>query len=143
MEVVPRKRRPYSTLEKIEMKKTLVALAAVSAVAAFAQTTDGKPGVQIQGLFSGGYQANSWKGVRVSGIDQNGSGTSSIHFRGLEDLGGGTSAYWHFENDFSFMNTAANSGVLPTYSASTAAALTPGGNATLVKTAERYSNRSL
>jgi predicted porin len=126
MEVVPRKRRPYSTLEKIEMKKTLVALAAFSAVAAFAQTTDGKPGIQITGLFSGGYQANSFKGVRVSGIDQNGSGTSSIHFRGLEDLGGGTTAYWHFENDFSFMNTNANAGVLPAYSFSNAIAQVPG-----------------
>ena len=39
MEVVPRKRRPYSTLEKLEMKKTLVALAALASVSAFAQST--------------------------------------------------------------------------------------------------------
>jgi len=117
------------------MKKTLVALAAVSAVAAFAQTTDGKPGVQIQGLFSGGYQANSWKGVRVSGIDQNGSGTSQVNIRVLEDLGGGMSAYGRLENDFSFMNNATNQGVLPTYAASSAAGLTPGVTSTVQKTA--------
>jgi predicted porin len=116
------------------MKKTLVALAAVSAVAAFAQTTDGKPGVQIQGLFSGGYQANSWKGVRVSGIDQNGSGTSQVNIRVLEDLGGGMSAYGRLENDFSFMNNATNQGVIPTYAASSAVALTPGASSTLQKT---------
>jgi len=121
-------------LEKIEMKKTLVALAAVSAVAAFAQTTDGKPGVQINGLFSGGFQANSWKGVRVSGFDQNGSGTSQVNIRVLEDLGGGMSAYGRLENDFSFMNNATNQGIVPNYSASTAAALTPGASSTLQKT---------
>jgi predicted porin len=100
------------------MKKTLVALAAVSAVAAFAQTTDGKPGVQIQGLFSGGYQANSYNGVKFSGIDQNGSGTTQVNIRVLEDLGGGMSAYGRLENDFSVMANAANQGVLPTYAAS-------------------------
>jgi len=126
MEVVPQKRRPFSTLEKIEMKKTLVALAAVSAVAAFAQTTDGKPGFQVQGLFSGGYQANSWAGVKVSGIDQNATGTSQINFRGLEDLGGGNAAYFRIENDISFMNNAQNTGVLPTYASSTATTVLPG-----------------
>lgn len=103
-------------------------MAAFTAVAAFAQTTDGKPGVQIQGLFSGGYQANSWKGVRVSGFDQNGSGTSQVNIRVLEDLGGGMSAYGRLENDFSFMNNATNGGVLPTYAWNTAAtqtAITP------------------
>jgi predicted porin len=121
-------------LEKIEMKKTLVALAAVSAVAAFAQTTDGKPGVQIQGLFSGGYQANSWKGVRVSGFDQNGSGTSQVNIRVLEDLGGGMSAYGRLENDFSFMNNATNQGVLPTYAASSTEVLVPGVKSSVQKT---------
>ena len=97
------------------MKKTLVALAAVSAVAAFAQTTDGKPGVQIQGLFSAGYQANSYNGVKVNGFDQNGSGTTQVNIRVLEDLGGGMAAYGRLENDFSVMSNAANQGVLPTY----------------------------
>ena len=98
-----------------------VALAAFSAVAAFAQTTDGKPGIQIQGNFNGGYQANSYKGVKVNGIDQNGAGTSSIHFRGLEDLGGGNAAYFHFENDIILMNNATNTGVVPAYGAASTA----------------------
>ena len=100
------------------MKKTLVALAAVSAVAAFAQTTDGKPGVQIQGLFSAGYQANSYNGAKVNGFDQNGSGTTAVNIRVLEDLGGGMSVYGRLENDFSVMSNAANQGILPTYAAS-------------------------
>jgi len=48
-------------MEKFERKKTLVALATLSAVAAFAQTTDGKPGVQIQGLFSGDINLTAFK----------------------------------------------------------------------------------
>jgi len=106
------------------MKKTLVALAAVSAVAAFAQTTDGKPGVQINGNFNGGYQANSWKGVKVSGFDQNGAGTSQVNIRALEDLGGGMSAYIRVENDLSIMNNATNTGVLPSYASATATTAT-------------------
>jgi predicted porin len=116
------------------MKKTLVAIAALTAIAASAQTTTGKPGVEIQGNFNGGYQANSYNGVSVKGIDQNGAGTTQINIRGLEDLGGGMSAYFRVENDLSIMNNATNQGVLPAYSASSAVALTPGANSTLQKT---------
>ena len=78
----------------------------------------------MNGLFSGGYRANSYKGVRVNGIDQNSTGTSQINFRGLEDLGGGNAGYFRIESDISFMNRDANRGILPTYAAkdSTAAA---------------------
>jgi len=116
------------------MKKSLVALAALAATSVFAQTTTGKPGVEIQGNFNAGYQANSYKGVSVKGIDQNGSGTTQINIRGLEDLGGGMAGYFRVENDVNIMNNAANQGVLPTYAASTAAALTPGANSTVQKT---------
>jgi len=102
------------------MKKTLVALAALASVSAFAQTTTGQPGFEIQVNFNGGYQANSYKGVKVKGIDQNGAGTTAINIRGLEDLGGGNSAYFRVENDLSIMNNATNAGVLPTYANSTA-----------------------
>jgi len=102
------------------MKKTLVAIAALTAIAASAQTTTGKPGVEIQGNFNAGYQANSWKGVSVKGIDQNGSGTTQINIRGLEDLGGGMAAYFRVENDLSIMNNAANQGILPAYGNATA-----------------------
>lgn len=101
---------------------TLVALAALTAIAASAQTTTGKPGVEIQGNFNAGYQANSYKGVSVKGIDQNGAGTTAINIRGLEDLGGGMAAYFRVENDPSIMNNAANTGVLPAYANNTAVA---------------------
>ena len=84
----------------------------------------------MNGLFSGGYQANSWKGVRVNGIDQNGTGTSQINFRGLEDLGGGNAGYFRIESDISFMNRDANRGILPTYAANNSTA----GSTTLLKT---------
>ena len=115
------------------MKKTLVAMAALTAVAAFAQTTDGKPGVQIQGNFNGGYQANSYKGVKVSGFDQNGAGTSQINIRVLEDLGGGMAAYARVENDMSIMNNATNQGIIPGYSAPNTTA--PGVGSLMVTTA--------
>ena len=91
-------------------------------MSAFAQTTTGKPGVEIQGNFNGGYQANSYKGVSVKGIDQNGAGTTAINIRGLEDLGGGMAAYFRVENDLSIMNNVFNQGVLPTYANNTAVA---------------------
>jgi len=109
-------------------------LAAFSAVAAFAQTTDGKPGFQVNGLFSGGYQANSWSGVKVNGIDQNATGTTQINFRGLEDLGGGNAGYFRVESDISFMNNAANTGVLPAYSTTSSTAVAAAGSTSLVKT---------
>lgn len=97
-------------------------MAALAATAAFAQTTTGKPGVEIQGNFNGGYQANSYKGVSVKGIDQNGAGTTAINIRGLEDMGGGMAAYFRVENDLSIMNNAFNGGVLPAYAATNSTA---------------------
>ena len=94
----------------------------MAAIAASAQTTTGKPGVEIQGNFNAGYQANSYKGVSVKGFDQNGAGTTQLNIRGLEDLGGGMSAYFRIENDLSIMNNATNQGVLPAYANNTAVA---------------------
>jgi len=93
MEVVPRKRRPYSTLEKIEMKKTLVALAAVSAVSAFAQ-------VSITGLVDMGINRTDNKGMVVNtSAAPNGSATSNFTFLVSEDLGGGLKADARWEID--------------------------------------------
>jgi len=85
MEVVPRKRRPYSTLEKLEMKKTLVALAALASVSAFAQSS-----ITIDGYIDRGYtstnntnDAKDFKGVSSS------AGTTTIGIKGVEDLGSG------------------------------------------------------
>jgi len=96
-------------LENFEMKKTLVALAAFAAASSYA-------GVTIDGLFDAGYQSNSYQGVRVSGIEGNGAGTSQIHFRGVEDLGGGLSSIFNLGTDFSAVSNAANAGAAATTS---------------------------
>ena len=85
MEVVPRKRRPYSTLEKLEMKKTLVALAAFSAVSAFAQST-----VTISGSINYGVQRSGATGVQTLGAVK--GDRNNLSFDVSEDMGGGTSA---------------------------------------------------
>jgi len=88
MEVVPRKRRPYSTLEKIEMKKTLVAIAALAAIGAQAQTA-----VSIIGYFDRGYvmtnNTNDAKDAKAIGSN---AGTTAIKFQLIEDLGAGMKA---------------------------------------------------
>jgi len=85
------------------METTLVAFAAFAAVSSYA-------GVTIDGLFDAGYQSNSLQGVRVSGIEGNGAGTSQFNLRGTEDLGGGLSSSFHLETDFSSVSNAANTG---------------------------------
>jgi len=72
-------------LEKIEMKKTLVALAALASVSAFAQSS-----VTIDGYIDRGYtttnntnDAKDFKGVSSS------AGTTTIGIKGVEDLGSG------------------------------------------------------
>jgi len=102
------------------METTLVAFAAFAAVSSYA-------GVTIDGLFDAGYQSNTLQGVRVSGIEGNGAGTSQLNFRGTEDLGGGLAASFHLETDFSTMNDAANAGVPVTTSAGSVATQGNGG----------------
>lgn len=67
--------------------------------------------VSIDGNFNAGYQANSYKGVKLKGFDQNGAGTSQINIRGTEDMGGGNAAYFRVETDLSIMRNDANQGV--------------------------------
>jgi predicted porin len=93
---------PCLTLEKLAMKKTLIALAALAATGAFAQSS-----VQIDGVMDAGFQSIDYKGTRVNGIANNGSSTSQINFRGSEDLGGGLKANFRVETDW---NTVSNSG---------------------------------
>jgi len=97
MEVVPRKRRPYSTLEKLEMKKTLVALAAVSAVSAFAQST-----VVIDGYMDRGYLAlsNSNSTLNFKSVASN-SGTTTLGVKYYEELGGGLKIGGQLNTDWS------------------------------------------
>ena len=94
---------PYLTLEKLAMKKSLIALAVLAASgASFAQSS-----VQIDGIMDAGFVSNDHKGNRVNGIGNNGSSTSQINFRGTEDLGGGLKANFRVETDW---NTVSNSG---------------------------------
>jgi len=87
------------------MKKTLVALAALAATGAFAQSS-----VQIDGNFDGGLVNYNYAGTKATGIDKNITATSQINFRGTNDLGGGMSAFWHVETDLSPVNGLDNQG---------------------------------
>jgi len=87
------------------MKKTLIALAAVAATGAFAQSS-----VQIDGVMDAGYQAINYKGGKVNGIGNNGSATSQINFRGTEDLGGGLKANFRVETDWNTVSNKGNTG---------------------------------
>jgi len=100
------------------MKKTLVALAALAATSAFAQST-----VQIDGIFDVGYMSIDYKGTNsnVKGFNGNGSSTSQINIRGTEDIGGGLKANFRFESDFNAVSTYANTGLASSTNATTAA----------------------
>ena len=94
------------------MKKTLVALAAVSAVTAFAQST-----VTVTGVMDAGYQTGRLYGQAFGLVQQNGARTTAIKFIGTEDLGGGLTAKFQFEvdpslvaNDKNLMNNQAVGG---------------------------------
>jgi predicted porin len=92
---------PCLTLEKLAMKKSLIALAAVAATgAAFAQST-----VTLFGTFDPSF-ANAkttygdGKSVSQNLIRNNSQGTSQVTVKGVEDLGGGLKASFLLENDF-------------------------------------------
>ena len=102
MEVVPRKRRPYSTLEKLEMKKTLVALAALAATGAFAQVT-------LSGNLDVAYSSVGFDGLNIgtSTVQRKAqtvgsyatASTSMIILNATEDLGGGLKTTGYVEID--------------------------------------------
>ena len=109
---------PVQTLENLEMKKTLVAIAALAAFGAQAQSS-----VTIDGVADAGYQSLNLKGNTVTGFQGNGSSTSQINFRGTEDLGGGLKANFRVETDWSMVSNGANQGAK-----STPLALATGGS---------------
>jgi len=84
------------------MKKSLLALAAMGAFAGAAQA---QSSVTVYGLLDYGFQgaeqavrgATSVTKNGTSGFSGNGESTSRIGFRGTEDLGGGTSAFFTIE----------------------------------------------
>ena len=87
------------------MKKSLIALAALAATGAFAQSS-----VQIDGVMDAGYQSIDYKGTKVNGFNGNGSTTSQINFRGVSDLGGGLKADFRVETDWNTVSNAGNTG---------------------------------
>jgi predicted porin len=87
------------------MKKTLVALAALAATGAFAQST-----FTIDGLVDAGVQSNKYRGATVTGFEGNGAGTTQLNFKATEDLGGGMKVNFRLETDFSIVNNVSNTG---------------------------------
>jgi len=93
-------------LEKLEMKKTLVALAALASVSAFAQTS-----VVIDGFIDRGYVAtNSTNDASDSKLIGSNSGTTTVGIKVREDLGAGLSAGLSINTDWAELGgaTAAN-----------------------------------
>lgn len=83
------------------MKKTLVALAALAATAAYAQST-----VTIYGTFDPSITSVSKSyangtSATQTGVKQGQQGTEQVTFKGEEDLGGGMKALFLYELDFS------------------------------------------
>ncbi len=110
-------RTPVQTLENLEMKKTLVAIAAIAATTgAFAQSS-----VMLDGIVDAGYQSVNYKGNSVKGVAGNGSSTSQLNVRGNEDLGGGLRATFRVENDWNMVSNYANTGTSTGTNATTAA----------------------
>jgi len=89
------------------MKKTLIAIAALAATGAFAQST-----VTIDGVVDAGYVSYDMKGAKVGGIDRNLTTTSQFNFRVASDLGGGLKATWRSETDFVVTSNGANQGTI-------------------------------
>jgi len=86
------------------MKKSLVALAALAATAAFAQST-----VTITGIVDANYQSTKQPGDQsYSFVGQNGARTTAIKFTGTEDLGGGNTAVFMFAIDPSLIANNGN-----------------------------------
>jgi len=74
------------------MKKTLIALAALAATASFAQSS-----VTLFGGADLGYRNVSSGANKFSGMSQDGIYSSRFGVNGVEDLGGGLKANFHFE----------------------------------------------
>jgi predicted porin len=86
------------------MKKTLIALAALAATSAFAQST-----VTIFGAIDAGYKNvnnSATSAGNSQNITLNNSATSLIIFKGVEDMGGGMAATFLMELDFNPVNSS-------------------------------------
>lgn len=117
MEVVPFIRRPFLTLEKLQMKKTLVALATLASVSAFAQNVTITGGVNygVTRAAAGTQSFGSLKGDRTY-----------LSFDVSEDLGGGSTIISRAQMRFNSSNGA-------TWGSNTANSTELGKGATLME----------
>ncbi len=83
------------------MKKTLVALAALSAISAFAQSSVTISGTIDPSIASSQTTYGDGASVSNSFVRNSSQGTTQITFTGVEDLGGGLKALFRYEGDFS------------------------------------------
>ncbi len=83
-------------------------------------------------MFDAGYQSRDYKGNKVTGINNNGSATSQVNFRGTEDLGGGLTANFRVETDWNPVSNGINQGAATvTNSPTQSTALSTFGNGEL------------
>ncbi len=98
------------------MKKTLIAIAALAATGAFAQSTVTISGVMDAGMSVANVQDTaSGSYAKTSGFLGNNSSTSAVNIAGTEDLGGGMKAnFWVETNpDMSGTTSTANGAAVP------------------------------
>jgi predicted porin len=107
------------------MKKTLIAIAALAATGAFAQSSVTISGTMDVGLQSGTTQAANLD-TKAQTFTSNGSSTTAVNVAGVEDLGGGLKASFFLESnpamggEASTMTTSATTGITaPTTGTST------------------------
>jgi len=102
------------------MKKSLFAIAAVTAFAGAAQA---QSSVTVYGVLDMGLGGGNYKAVGTSvskstagvSVQQAGQSTSRLGFRGTEDLGGGTQAFFTFETGLTPNGTSNTAGSLSTF----------------------------
>jgi predicted porin len=96
---------PVQTLENLEMKKTLVAIAALTAVSAFAQSSVTLSGTVDVSYINAATTTAAGAKSSTSSLENSKTGTSNITFSGTEDLGGGLKANFLYEMDFDATGT--------------------------------------
>jgi len=98
---------PCLTLEKLAMKKSLIALAALAATGAFAQSS-----VTLYGQADAAYTSVKSGANSFTGIVGAGRGSNFVGFMGTEDLGGGWMANFKLEAQYNLdtgVGSASNS----------------------------------
>jgi predicted porin len=122
--LLQKSRAPVQTLENLEMKKTLVAIAALSAMSAFAQSSVTMYGVIDAGYISTKSEATNTTTWENSAIQGGTASSSRLGFKGTEDLGGGLAANFVAEaalgalaggSNNSFLSNSATSGNRQTF----------------------------